>query len=70
MTKYLSDKEPFKIEAVTRMVFATPQFVAHAEIETDPSTMRVGAPGKRKVPMSLPRVRFLERPEVVIKKAR
>lgn len=65
-----SEKKPFVIEAVTKIVFSNPQFVAHSEVEMDPATSRQSMPGKRRVPLSLPRVRFLERPEVEIKKAR
>ena len=67
MMKFHSENKrnkPFKIEAVTRMVLADTQIVANVYVESDPAKLSGNSPGKRKIPMSLPRVRFLERPEV------
>lgn len=56
------EKTPFKIEKVTKIVLACNHFVANAPV--DETMLPTTSSSRRKIPMSLPRVKFLEGPEI------
>ena len=57
------EEKEMVIEKVTKIILACNHFVGNARVVTDEDMLPTTSSSRRKIPMSLPRVKFLEGPD-------